>query len=91
MLETASARVIIGTCWGQSALWVGIGDSYNVGSGDERSVEPLAATGAPATLKTSVDDRPGHDRRTWWMPKRQEAETSIGESTWTAKSGTPAG
>ena len=46
----------------------GIGETYNVGSGDERSVEEiadavLAATGKPASLKTYVEDRPGHDRR----------------------------
>lgn len=45
-----------------------IGETYNVGTGDERSVEAiadavLAATGRPATLKTYVADRPGHDRR----------------------------
>jgi len=45
-----------------------VGETYNVGSGDERSVEEIAdavieATGKPRTLKTYVDDRPGHDRR----------------------------
>ena len=45
-----------------------IGETYNVGSGDERSVEEvadavLAETGKPASLKTYVEDRPGHDRR----------------------------
>jgi dTDP-glucose 4,6-dehydratase len=45
-----------------------IGETYNVGSGDERSIEEiadaiLAAVGRPASLKTYVDDRPGHDRR----------------------------
>jgi dTDP-glucose 4,6-dehydratase len=44
------------------------GETYNVGSGDERSIEELAdlalaLTGKPATLKTIVPDRPGHDRR----------------------------
>lgn len=44
------------------------GEMYNVGSGDERSVEQIAdavleATGKPSTLKTHVPDRPGHDRR----------------------------
>jgi len=44
------------------------GETYNVGSGDERSVEEiadavLAAAGKPASLKTYVEDRPGHDRR----------------------------
>ena len=45
-----------------------IGETYNVGSGDERSVEEiadavLAGANKPATLKTYVEDRPGHDRR----------------------------
>lgn len=45
-----------------------VGETYNVGTGDERSVEQvadalLAAMGKPATLKTYVEDRPGHDRR----------------------------
>ena len=44
------------------------GETYNVGSGDERSIEEiadlvLALTGRPASLKTIVPDRPGHDRR----------------------------
>ena len=45
-----------------------IGETYNVGSGEERSVDEvadavLAATGKPAALKAYVEDRPGHDRR----------------------------
>jgi dTDP-glucose 4,6-dehydratase len=45
-----------------------VGDTYNVGSGDERSIEQiadlvLASLGKPETLKTYVADRPGHDRR----------------------------
>ncbi len=44
------------------------GETYNVGSGVERSIEELAdlvlaLTGKPPTLKTIVPDRPGHDRR----------------------------
>jgi dTDP-glucose 4,6-dehydratase len=44
------------------------GETYNVGSGVERSIEQVAnavleLTGKPATLKTIVPDRPGHDRR----------------------------
>jgi len=44
------------------------GETYNVGSGIERSIEEiadavLALTGKPATLKSIVPDRPGHDRR----------------------------
>jgi dTDP-glucose 4,6-dehydratase len=45
-----------------------IGDTYLVGSGDEKSIEEiadivLAATGRPESLKAIVPDRPGHDRR----------------------------
>lgn len=45
-----------------------IGETYNVGTGDERSIEQvadavLAGLGKPASLKTYVEDRPGHDRR----------------------------
>jgi dTDP-glucose 4,6-dehydratase len=44
------------------------GETYNVGSGVERSIEEiadlvLALTGKPKSLKTIVPDRPGHDRR----------------------------
>jgi dTDP-glucose 4,6-dehydratase len=44
------------------------GETYNVGSGVERSIEEiadlvLALTGKPESLKTIVPDRPGHDRR----------------------------
>ena len=44
------------------------GETYNVGTGAERSIEEiadavLATTGKPASLKTYVADRPGHDRR----------------------------
>jgi dTDP-glucose 4,6-dehydratase len=44
------------------------GQTYNVGSGVEASIEELAdrildLTGRPASLKTIVPDRPGHDRR----------------------------
>jgi len=45
-----------------------IGETYNVGSGVEKSIEEIAdavlkRTGKPASLKTLVPDRPGHDRR----------------------------
>jgi dTDP-glucose 4,6-dehydratase len=44
------------------------GETYNVGSGIEKSVEEIAdlvleLTGKPRELKTIVPDRPGHDRR----------------------------
>jgi dTDP-glucose 4,6-dehydratase len=45
-----------------------IGETYHVGTGVEQSVEQiadvvLAHLGKPASLKTIVPDRPGHDRR----------------------------
>jgi len=45
-----------------------VGETYHVGTGEERSIEEiadavLAALGKPASLKTVVPDRPGHDRR----------------------------
>jgi dTDP-glucose 4,6-dehydratase len=45
-----------------------VGDTYNVGSGVEKSISEIAElvldlTGKPETLKTIVPDRPGHDRR----------------------------
>jgi len=44
------------------------GETYNVGSGLEATIEEIAdlvlrLTGKPSTLKTIVPDRPGHDRR----------------------------
>ena len=44
------------------------GETYNVGSGIEKSIAEIADavlehTGKPASLKTIVPDRPGHDRR----------------------------
>jgi dTDP-glucose 4,6-dehydratase len=45
-----------------------VGETYNVGSGIEASIEEIAdrvleLTGKPVELKTIVPDRPGHDRR----------------------------
>ena len=45
-----------------------VGETYNVGSGVERSIDEIAddilgVLGKPASLKTIVPDRPGHDRR----------------------------
>ena len=45
-----------------------IGETYNIGSGVEQSIEEiadaiLAALDKPTSLKTYVPDRPGHDRR----------------------------
>jgi dTDP-glucose 4,6-dehydratase len=44
------------------------GETYNVGSGREASIDELAdrileLTGKPSDLRTIVPDRPGHDRR----------------------------
>ncbi|MBU4338228.1 dTDP-glucose 4,6-dehydratase [Patescibacteria group bacterium] len=45
-----------------------IGETYNVGSGIEKSIEDIADIilknlGAPSRMKTYIEDRPGHDRR----------------------------
>jgi dTDP-glucose 4,6-dehydratase len=45
-----------------------VGETYHVGSGVEKTIEEIADTvldalGKPASLKTIVPDRPGHDRR----------------------------
>ena len=45
-----------------------VGETYNVGSGVEKTIEEIAdtvleLTGKPQSLKTIVPDRPGHDRR----------------------------
>jgi len=45
-----------------------VGETYNVGSGVEKTIEEiadavLAALGKPDSLKEIVEDRPGHDRR----------------------------
>lgn len=45
-----------------------VGETYNIGSGEERGIEELAdqileLLRKPKTLKRYVDDRPGHDRR----------------------------
>jgi len=45
-----------------------VGETYHVGSGFEATIEEiadavLATLGKPASLKTIVPDRPGHDRR----------------------------
>jgi dTDP-glucose 4,6-dehydratase len=45
-----------------------VGETYNIGSGVEASIEEIAdlvleLTGKPESLKAIVPDRPGHDRR----------------------------
>lgn len=56
-----------------------VGETYNVGSDVERSIEQIAdaileALDKPASLKTIVPDRPGHDRRYFldWTKIRTE-------------------
>jgi dTDP-glucose 4,6-dehydratase len=72
-----------------------VGETYHVGTGVEKSVEEIAdlvlgALGKPSSLKTTVPDRPGHDRRyalDWtkihrelgWQPE-VEFETGIAET-----------
>jgi dTDP-glucose 4,6-dehydratase len=64
-----------------------VGETYNVGSGDERSVEQLAdaildALGKPRSLKTYVEDRPSHDRR--YLLDHSKIERELG---WTPRIG----
>jgi len=45
-----------------------VGETYNVGSGVEKTIDEIAdavleLTGKPGSLKSIVPDRPGHDRR----------------------------
>ncbi|MDE3024710.1 MAG: GDP-mannose 4,6-dehydratase, partial [Acidobacteriota bacterium] len=45
-----------------------VGETYNVGSGVEKTIDEIAdtvleLTGKPPSLKAIVPDRPGHDRR----------------------------
>ncbi len=56
-----------------------VGETYNIGSDVERSIEQIAdavldALGKPKSLKTIVPDRPGHDRRYFldWAKVRTE-------------------
>jgi dTDP-glucose 4,6-dehydratase len=56
-----------------------IGETYNVGSGDERSIEQIAdavleVLEKPSSLKTYVEDRPSHDRRYLLDHSKIEAE-----------------
>lgn len=58
-----------------------VGETYNVGSGDERSIEQvadavLAVTGASPSLKRYVQDRPGHDRR--YLLDHTKIESELG-------------
>ena len=56
-----------------------IGETYNIGSDVERSIEQIAdgildALGKPKSLKSIVPDRPAHDRRYFvdWTKVRTE-------------------
>jgi dTDP-glucose 4,6-dehydratase len=45
-----------------------VGEAYNIGSGVEKTIEEIAEAvlkrlNKPTTLKTYIEDRPGHDRR----------------------------
>jgi dTDP-glucose 4,6-dehydratase len=58
-----------------------VGETYNVGTGTEKSVMEIADTilgalGKPLTLKTIVPDRPGHDRRYLLSSAKIEMELS---------------
>ncbi len=58
-----------------------VGETYNVGSGVEASIEQIAdavldATGKPASLKEIVPDRPSHDRR--YLLDSTKIRTSLG-------------
>ena len=62
------------------------GETYNVGSGVEKSIEEIADavlehTGKPASLKTIVPDRPGHDRRYLLDSTKIREELGWGEET----------
>ena len=78
-----------------------VGETYNVGSGFEASIEQVAdlvleLTGKPGALKTVVPDRPGHDRRylldstklrteLGWSPEYQWREGVAETVTWYAE------
>jgi dTDP-glucose 4,6-dehydratase len=78
------------------------GETYNVGSGIEASIEEIAdrvleLTGKPAELKTIVADRPGHDtrylldsskirRELGWAPRRAFDEGLAETVQWYADS-----
>ncbi len=58
-----------------------IGETYNIGTGIEKSVEDITdlildATGKPESLKTYVPDRPGHDTR--YLVDSNKIRTELG-------------
>jgi dTDP-glucose 4,6-dehydratase len=76
----------------------GEGETYNVGSGVEATIEEVAdlvleLTGKPPSLKSIVPDRPGHDRRylldasklrreLGWEPEHDWREGLAGTVAW---------
>ncbi len=67
------------------------GETYNVGSGVEATIEEIAdrvleLTGKPASLKKIVPDRPGHDRR--YLLDATKIRDELG---WTASRGFDSG
>ncbi|HJR94267.1 MAG TPA: GDP-mannose 4,6-dehydratase, partial [Gaiellaceae bacterium] len=63
------------------------GETYNVGSGVEATIEEIAdrvleLTGKPSSLKKIVPDRPGHDRR--YLLDASKIQDELG---WTASRG----
>lgn len=60
-----------------------IGEAYNIGTGIEKSVDEIAdiilrVLGKPASLKTVVEDRAGHDRR--YLLDSSKLRTEVGWS-----------
>lgn len=56
-----------------------VGEAYNIGSGVEKSIEEIADAvlkrlNKPQTLKTYIEDRPGHDRRYFLDTTKIESE-----------------
>ena len=70
-----------------------VGETYNVGSGVEASIEEIAdavltATAKPASLKEIVPDRPSHDRR-YLLDSSKIRSTSVGSPPCPSPRGSP--